>query len=178
MNRLLTGGVVLAVVLSGLAFFGTDGVDGKDGRDGRTGAQSGPENYDTNFFFENFYTGNGSTATTSDVAAATVTSQWIDCDTPYVSWLANLDVAITFQASTSEPFVGMKKGQACSVYVYSATTSAATTMTWTAGTGIDLLEPEINGTVIQNGGDFARITFVKKADTDIAVVTEIFQVGD
>jgi len=72
----------------------------------------------------------------------------------------------------------MKIGQACSVFVYSSTSTTATTITWTAGTGIDLLEPEINGTVIQNGGDLAKITFVKKADTDIAVITEIFQLGD
>jgi len=84
MNKYLTGGVVLALVLSGLAFFGSDGIDGRDGRDGSVGARSGPEVYDTNYFFENFYTGNGNTATTSDVAAATVTSQWIDCDVPYL----------------------------------------------------------------------------------------------
>ena len=52
MNKFLTGGVVVALVLSGLAFFGAeDGSNGRDGRDGETGAMVGPEVYDAMTFF-------------------------------------------------------------------------------------------------------------------------------
>ena len=177
-DKIVTGGVIIALALSGLAFFGgTDGIDGIDGRDGRVGAQSGPDHYSTQYFQDNFYVGDGSYATTSDVAAATLTAVELDCDVSYVSFNAGLNITLTTQASTSQPFKNMRVGQSCSTLFYSATTTAATTITFAAGTGVDLQEDE-GGTVIVNGLESARLTYVKKADTDILLVVEPYQVGD
>tara|TARA_Y100000310_G_C20549144_1_gene747151 strand:- start:572 stop:1114 length:543 start_codon:yes stop_codon:yes gene_type:complete len=145
----------------------------------QVGAQSGPDHFETQRFFEGFRTGFNSVATSTagGVSSITAISQIINCDNPYVSWTANLNQTVTLQASTSPPFSGMRAGESCSILVYSATTTAATTITWAAGTGIDLQEDE-GATVVQNGLEIARLTFVKKADTDVIAWVEVGQVGD
>ena len=178
-NKLVTGVAIVALVLSGLSFFGVqDGVDGRngrDGQDGRTGAQVGPDHDDVQYFAKNYYVGNQSTdyATTSDIAAVTLTSTELDCDQPYVSWTADLNTTLTVQASTTAPFSSMRVGQSCEVLIYSATTTAATTITFAEGTGIDLQYAEgTGGDAILNGQDIAKLTFVKKADTDVVLIFE------
>jgi hypothetical protein len=143
----------------------------------KIGAFPGPDIYQTLTFHESFIKGGTAIATTSNVAAATLTTNELRREVNYITWLANLDVTATTMASTSEPFVSMKTGERLDVIVYSSTTTAATTITWAAGTGVDLQEDE-GETVIQNGLEVARLTFIKKADTDILMWTEIGQVGD
>jgi len=144
------------------------------------GAQSGPDHYQHQRFNQGFSVGCNAYATSSTAANYTLTTNELPLDREdcYVSWNAGLNLALTLPASTTQQFATMKTGDSYSVWFHSATSTTATTITWTAGTGIDLLEPEINGTVIQNGTDMAKVTFLKKADTDVAVITEIFQAGD
>jgi len=145
------------------------------------GGQPSPDHYIHNRFLGNYSVGGGGYYATSSTASAyTLTTKEIpnNRELAYIEWNAGLNLALTTMASTSAPLSSLKVGESFSFQFYSATTTAATTITWTAGTGIDLVEPEINGTVIQNGGDHARITFTKKANTDVLCITEIFQVGD
>lgn len=179
MNKIIGVIAVVALIMGGVAFFGgNDGMDGRDGRDG-VGVASGPTKYDTQYFIKGYTVGYDVTATSTaeGVSSITVTSQILNCDKPYISWTANIDQTITTQASTSAPFVNLRPGESCTILVYSATTTAATTMTWAAGTGIDLQEDE-GETVIQNGLEIARLTFVKKANTDVIMWVEVGQVGD
>ena len=80
-------------------------------------------------------------------------------------------------ASSSAPFSDLKVGQSLSVYYYNASTTAAATATFAAGAGVDLQEDE-GETVIVNGLEVARLTFLKKVDTDIIMWVEAGQVGD
>jgi len=141
------------------------------------GAFPGPEIYDHLNFNQSFTKGGTAVATTSNVSAATLTSGELRKEVSYITWLANLDVTATTMASTSAPFKELAVGEQLEVVVYSSTTTAATTITWAAGTGVDLQEDE-GATVIQNGLEVARLTFVKKADTDILMWVEVGQVGD
>jgi len=178
MNKFLTAGVAVAVVLSGLAFFGIeDGLDGRDGRDGRTGAQVGPDHYDTQYFQAGAVFGGKVATSSGEDATVTVDARVIDQDLSYVSYTPNIDQTITTQASTSAPFRNLKVGESFSQLFYNASTSASATITFAAGTGIDLQEDE-GETVVLNGLEVARLTYVKKADTDIIMWVEAGQVGD
>lgn len=143
------------------------------------GVASGPEKFENQQFRSGFTVGGSSThhATTTTASAYTLTTIEVDKDIPYVEWNAGLNITLTTMASTSAPFSGLAVGESFEQIWYSSTSTAATTITFAAGTGIDLQEDE-GGTVIVNGLESARITYLKKTDTDIAVVVEPYQVGD
>lgn len=141
------------------------------------GANPGPDFFEHLVFKRGFTTGGTVVATTTAEAAVTMTSATLRPDVTYISWLANVNATVTSMASTSAPFVNLAVGEKLEVIVYAASTTAASTITWAAGTGVDLQEDE-GETVIQNGLEAARLTFVKKADTDILMWVEVGQVGD
>jgi hypothetical protein len=143
------------------------------------GGSAGPTHTETQEFLANFLVGGGNShyATSSTATAFTLTTRSIDTDVPFVSWTANQNTTLTTMASTSAPFVSLQAGQSFEQLWYNASTTAAATITFAAGTGVDLQEDE-GGTVILNGLETARVTYLKKADTDIAVIVEPYQVGD
>lgn len=178
MNKALTGGVIVAVVLSGLAFFTQpDQVTKTIERvvEKQVGAQVSPEHLETQYFDGGFT--KGGYVATSSTGNTVLTASEIDADVNFLSFTANVNQTVTLPASTTAPFRNLAVGEGFSVLVYSATTTAGATMTWTAGTGIDLQEDE-GETVVQNGLEVGRLHFVKKADTDIIAWYEAGQVGD
>ena len=182
MNKFVTGAAIVALVLSGLSFFGSDvGPQGPRGADGRdaVGAQVGPEYTESQYFRANFTVGNGSVATSSTEATYTLTTKYVDVDVPYVAWNVGLNNTLTFPKATSAPFTGLRIGESFEQLWYSATTTAATTLTFAvpAGGGIDLQEDE-GGTVIVNGLEFARLTYVKTGASAVSVIVEPYQIGD
>ncbi len=88
-----------------------------------------------------------------------------------------IDATITTMASTSAPLSDLKVGESLEMYFYNASTTAASTATFAAGTGVDLQEDE-GETVTVNGGEVARMTFLKKANTDVIFWLEVAQLGD
>lgn len=144
------------------------------------GADAGPDKYNHQRFLSNFSVGGGQNyATTSTEATFTLTTDQFPTDREdgLITWNAGLDTTLTTMASTSEPFRSLKAGESYSVYLHSATTTAATTITFAAGTGIDLQEDE-GGTVVVNGLELAKLTFLKKVDTDVFMLVEPYQVAD
>lgn len=141
------------------------------------GTLTSPTLFDHIEFKQGATVGGSVVATTTAEATLTMTAATYRREVSYISWLANLNTTVTSMASTSAPFSGLAVGERLEVLVYAASTTAASTITWAAGTGVDLQEDE-GETVIQNGLEIARLTFVKKADTDIAMWVEVGQVGD
>jgi len=141
------------------------------------GATPGPDFYNHVTFKQGFTAGGTAVSTTTAESTVTLTSATLRPEVTYITWLANLDTTATTMASSSAPFSSLAVGEKLEVLVYSSTTTAATTITYAAGTGVDLQEDE-GETVIQNGLEIARLTFVKKADTDILMWVEVGQVGD
>jgi len=127
-------------------------------------------------FFEGFTT-RGHYATTTDTATYTLTTVELDRDLSYLEWNAGLNVTLTSMASTSAPFSNLAVGEGFSMDFYSSTTTAATTITFAAGTGVDLQEDE-GETVIINGLEEARLNFRKKTNGDVLMWVEAGQVGD
>lgn len=178
-KSLVTGVVSAVVVLFFAMFFlgaGEDGMPGRDGQDA-VGAIAGHEFFERMKFFKNFVTGGTTFATTSTATSYTLTTTEIDFNDSYVSWNPSLDTTLTTMASSAAPFNSLAVGESVEQIWYNASTSAAATITFAAGTGIDLQEDE-GGTVIVNGLETARVTYVKKADTNVAVIVEPYQVGD
>lgn len=132
------------------------------------------------YFIAGFQSGGFAFATTSDIATYTLTFDELGRDTTYITWTPDLDLTLTTMASTSPVFdaiLGFQTGDKRIYDFYNASTTAAATITFAAGTGVDMQEDE-GETVILNGLEFARLTFIRKADTDIAFQVEVFQVGD
>ena len=155
--------------------------EGQPSEDISFGAASGPDHYFHNRFLANYSVGGQNYATSSTATSYTLTTGDgfpADRETSYISWTVNEgNATLTTMASSSAPFADLKVGESYSVDFYSATTTAATTITFAAGTGIDLQEDE-GETVVLNGLELARLTFLKKADTDVIMLVEAFQVGD
>jgi len=174
-----TAGVSVVVAVALMFAFGF-GSDGLDGRDGSVGASPGPEHTETQYFLSNFSKVGNIVATTSDASTYKLTAREVDIDTSYVAWNASLNTTLTFPNATSAPFTRMRTGQSFDQWWYSATTTEATTITFAApaGNGIDLQEPELDGTVILNGLEFAKITYLKTGDSAVSIVTDITQLGD
>ena len=173
--------VAVALVAAGALFFG--GQDGKDGRDGRdgVGASSGPDKYQRQFFFQGFESGGVGASIASTTVEANVVlsaSDWgrgID----YIEYNLTVGaVTLTTAASTTFP-IGNERGSKREIWLYNATTTTSgdSVITLAAGTGIDLQED--TGQVITFVGlEAMRITFIRKADSDILMFVEATQVGD
>lgn len=181
MNKALTGGVVLAVVLSGLAFFSAPSDTITERVVERVGAVVGPEYQETQNFRAGFTVGNQNTdyATTSTASAYTLTALEVDTDIPYVAWNAGLNVTLTLPNATSAPFTKLRVGESFEQLWYSSTSTTATTITFAenAGNGVDLQEDE-GGSVILNGLETGRITYIKTGASAVSVIVEPYQVGD
>ena len=148
--------------------------------EGILGAVSGPDVYQRMYFHAGFNGGGDTTATTSTGSTVMALADWGN-DVSYIEWTANRPAeTITTMATTSsamDAIVGLTAGDSREIIFYSATTTAATAITFAAGTGVDLQEDE-GETVVVNGLEYARLTFIRKANTDVALIVEPFQVGD
>lgn len=175
---LVAGAVVLSLVLGALIYTGTPGPQGPQGDPG-VGAASGPEHYVHQRFYSGASFGDETYATSSTAAAYTLTTTEFPDNRRYgyVSWTPNVSTTLTTMASTSAPLSNLKTGEYYTVLFYNASSTAAATATFAAGTGVDLQEDE-GETVVVNGLEIARLTFLKKADTDVILWVEVGQVGD
>jgi len=181
-NTILTIAVVIALVLSVVSVFGLftgeRSVIVENIKD--LGAFPGPDFYDPLYFIGGFSVGGGQNYATSSTAATyTLTTTELPNDRryQYMTWLANLNTTLTTMASSSAPFSSLKVGESYSIDLYSSTTTAAATITFAAGTGIDLQKLR-GGSVIVNGLEGATLKFIKKANTDVMVLVAPWQVGD
>lgn len=143
----------------------------------KLGAFPGPDIYEHLTLHQSFTKGGDQVATSSTAATFTLTTKELRKEVSYVSWTPNVDTTLTTMASTSAPLSLLRTGESLEVYWYNASTTAAATITFAAGTGVDLQEDE-GETVILNGLEMARLTFIKKADTDVALWVEVGQLGD
>jgi len=141
------------------------------------GGNPGPEFLNHLVFKANVTNGGTVVATSSTATSYTLTSAELREDVSLLSWTVNVNTTLTTMASTSAPLVGLRAGESITMYFYNASTTAAATATFAAGTGVDLQADE-GESVIVNGLEVARLTFLKKADTDVALWVEVGEVGD
>lgn len=152
------------------------------------GANPGPDKYQRQYFHAGFNDGGTRYATTT-VTAGTIKESDIDEDVKYIQALVNVDTTLTFPATgTMVSMLGKEVGDTRTYIIHNASTTAASALTIAAGTGVDLQEDE-GETVILNGLEFGRITFMRtglgaaggstlSGGNGVVMIVEPFQVGD
>lgn len=175
-TNLVWVGVVVVAIIAIVGWFNPSVTETVKERITEVGAVVGPDIYDHMTFNQSFTKGGTQVATSSSGNVTISTSELRD-EVSYISWTVNVDGTMTTMASSAAPFSNLKTGESLEVYLYNASTSASAALTVAAGTGVDLQEDE-GETVVVNGLEMARLTFIKKADTDVALWVEVGQVGD
>ena len=138
----------------------------------KLGANSGPDFYNHLNFKQGFTTGGTNIATSSTATAYTLTTNEIRPEVGLLTWTPNVNTTLTTMASTSAPLANLAPGESFSLYLYNASTTAASTITLAAGTGIDFQKNEDTADLAVNGLDVAKLTFLKQADTDVFLIME------
>jgi len=144
------------------------------------GAVSGPDHYETQRFYNNFVVIGEANATSSDQDTYTLTASDLDGNHNYIEWTHATHTTITTMASSAMPWLGEEAGATQRFFVYNASSTSGATITWAAGTGVDLQEDE-GETVVQNGLEIAELIFIRKSadfNGDVILWIRMGQVGD
>ena len=145
------------------------------------GAFPGGDIYNRVNMHSGYQSGGDVHATTTTGSSFTLTSTELGGDITFINWNAGLNTTLTTMATTSSGFYFMgipNAGDKRSYYLYSATSTTAATITIAAGTGVDLQKNEDTADLAINGLDVAKLTFIRKPDTDVMLIMEEWVVGD
>ena len=171
-ENLVVGGIVIALLFSVFALF-NGGQDGRDGRDG-VGVASGPDVYNHTLFFDGLTDGGGVRATTTTVAAETITSGQMARNKVfrYLGSATAAAITVTLPATSTMSNLIPRPGDTRTWIFENAYTASATTTTIAAGTGIDLQESDGQNVII-GINNYAFLTCFREASSDIVCwVTE------
>lgn len=175
-QNLALGLVVVSVLLSVVAFLRPASVERVVEN---YGGSAGPTHTERQYFVAGFNTGGSRFATSSTATAFTLTSKEIAKDAYYIDWTPNINTTLTTMATTAMPWLGSKVGDTREFWLRNASTTAASTITLAAGTGVDLQFTEATGgDLVLNGLDVARLTFIRKNDSDVLLVFDEFTEAD
>ena len=145
------------------------------------GASPGPEHYSKQFFYEGYESGSPETSYASTTVSGNATFLASELANDYIELTPTVGaVTLTITATTSSGFpLGFEFGAKRVIEFYNATstTGVASIITFAGGTGIDLQEDE-GETVTLNGLEVARLTLIRKNDSDVLAWVEVGQVGD
>lgn len=142
------------------------------------GAFPGPDIYDTITFHQSYIKGGTTVATSSEQATFTLTTGQLRREVSLINWNVGLITTLTTMASSSAPFSNLRIGETISVVFYNASSTAAATATFAAGTGVDLQKPTGGGDLVIGGLDSAMLTFTKKSNTDILMTFTEYEEAD
>ena len=178
---LVMGGVVLADDIYNNYYGNTNvtqtAVETNDG-EMTLGAQSGPDHYQTATFYSSMNVGGSVWASSTVDATETLGAKYaIKDDTYLIKYTPNINATLTTMATSAMYWLGSQEGMTKTFMFQNASTTVAATVTLAAGTGVDLQEDE-GETVAINGLEYARLTFMRRADTDVMLWVEVSQVGD
>lgn len=125
-------------------------------------------------FQQSFIVGGRVASSTTGTTGTLVASQ-IENVNMFDYTLNVADVTLTLPASSTINFM-RNPGDTKVFYVRNATTTATMDITFAAGTGLNLKKATSTLILVGNGdgGNTARLTFVRQADSDIDVVLEQF----
>lgn len=165
MNKVLVVGVLVAVALSGLAFFGLE-----DGLDGRTGAQAGPDHYDLQVFHSGQVDGGVAISTTTTGDTQLLSTQFVTRQgyVRYITFDADEATVATFPASSTMSHYIPNVGDCANIVLEN---SGDSNLTLAEGTGNDLQEPDGQDVVI-SANNYALLTLCRTSNTDILIVVD------
>ena len=115
-----------------------------------------------------FTQGGGVTASSTSDSTATLLATDFDTES-YIAYTVNgANCTLTLPATSTLSAMIPNTGDFRTIFVQSATTTDATTLTFVAGAGMDIQEPDGQDLVIE-GNDWARIDFLRLTNTDMVV---------
>jgi len=139
--------------------------------EGMLGANPGPIKTERQYFYAGYQSGGERYATSTTAATYTLVNAEFNGNKTYIDWNTGIDTTLTTMASTSMDWLGHFAGDERSYWFRSATTTAATTITFAAGTGVDLQHGDATGDdLVIDGNDLAKLTFIRKADDDVLLL--------
>ena len=141
---------------------------------------AGPDHYFRENFFAGLTRGGDVLATSSTASTYTLTPAEIDGDVYYISWTPNLNITVTLPATTTAAFneiIGKDVGMTREYILYNASSTSGT-ITLAAGTGIDLQKNEDTANLATAALSVTKLTFIRKADTDVLVIMDQWDVAD
>jgi len=146
------------------------------GAEQNLGAVGSPDVYSYLKVHGRFLQGGGMVAdsATSTQTADTLTAinMWTYSGMDYTQ--VGVDVSLTLPASSTLSYLGSGE---CIDWRFRNLSNAASSTTFVAGAGIDLLENE-NGDVVIEGGNEARLTLCRELDTDVTVYVDEYIAAD
>jgi len=170
-NKIMIGGVILALVLSIVSIFG----GALSIKEKPIGASAGPEKTETQYFRAGYtFGGNSCYATSTTAAVGTLPN--ISNDVNCIDYTVNVaDVTLTLMASTTA-WMPQKQNEMRSLFIRNASTTATADIVIAAGTGINLKRATSSVTVLGDTGadNYARIDFVRQADSDVDALVTLF----
>ena len=147
--------------------------------EGILGANPGPIKTERQYFLAGYQSGGERYASSTTNSTETLLASEFDGNVTYIDYTANIDTTLTTMASTTMDFLGYEAGDERSYWFRSATTTDATTITFAAGTGVDLQHGDATGDdLVIDGNDLAKLTFIRKADDDVLLLMTKYTEGD
>lgn len=141
-----------------------------------------PEHYQKQYFYEGYQKGSVETyyASSSIAGDATFVVSELAGKTYLELTPVNGAVTLTLTGTTTSGFdgiLGYETGSATEFDVYNASSTGTATITFAAGTGIDLQEDE-GETVTLDNAEVATVKLIRKSDGDVIAWVKAGQVGD
>ena len=161
MNKFLTVGVVIAILLGGLSLF--------KGNEIITGVIASPEVYTYLHVHGTLTENGGHVATSSTVSTYTMTRAEL-ADVGLITWTPNINTTVTLPATSTITDIVPRVGDRRDIWIYNASTTATASITLAAGAGIDLQKNEDTADLAVLGLDWVKLTLIRQADSDITVI--------
>ena len=171
MKNYIVGSIAVIALIFSLVAIAKDSKVVNTVREIAVGGSAGPTHYNRQNFQAGYQSGGTTMATTTTAATYTLLQDEFDQDVSYIEWNTGINTTLTTMASTSMDFLGNTAGDKRVYDFYSATSTTAATITFSAGTGVDLQSSEA-GSLIINGLEHGRLTFIRKSDSDVIVLVE------
>ena len=147
----------------------------------KLGASPGPDIFQWVNLRAGFQHGGTVYATTSTAATYTLTTTELGKENYYLSWLPNVNTTLTTMATNTAAMRNMDiplAGDTRAFWLYNASTTVASTITIAAGTGVDLQKNEDTANLATAGTSMTKLIFIRKADKDVMLILDQYDVGD
>lgn len=149
--------------------------------EGMLGAFPGGDIYNRVNMHSGYQYGGDVHATSSTASTFTLTRKELGGDIYYINWTPNKNTTLTTMATTSSGFYFMnipEAGDTRSYILVNASSTAASTITIAAGTGVDLQDNEDASALEIAGLDVGKLTFIRKPNTDVMLIFEQWTEAD
>ena len=135
------------------------------------GASSGPEHLVTQYFYDSFASGNGCYSTTTTGVLTSAALERNSCIVIAATGAGQGVLTLTTQGSTTMAALVPKVGMCRSWWIDATAVAAATTTTFAAGTGINLVGLDATGAGtgadVLDGNEYGRFTLCRETDSDV-----------